>query len=68
MLQIPRCLDSQLTDGGKVVGLTGPPRFTSGKTFWYFVSSVKQHFITLIAGLAYEPGSVTMQLITVKHF
>jgi hypothetical protein len=31
MLRIPHCVDSRLTDGGKVVGSTHLPRFTPRK-------------------------------------
>jgi hypothetical protein len=33
MLRIPHCIDSRLTDGGKVVSLTRRPRSTSQKHF-----------------------------------
>jgi hypothetical protein len=35
MLKIPHCLDSRLTDGGKVVSPTHRPRLTSQKYYLY---------------------------------
>jgi hypothetical protein len=34
MLRIPHCLDSQLTDGGKVVSPTHQPHFTPQKHYF----------------------------------
>jgi hypothetical protein len=38
MLWIPHCLDSRLTDGGKVVSLTHPPQLTPQKHNYFYVS------------------------------
>jgi hypothetical protein len=42
MLRIPHCLDSRLTDGGKVVSLTHRPCFTPQKHYYFSVSGT--HF------------------------
>jgi hypothetical protein len=34
-LRVPHCLDSRLTDGGKVVSLTRRPPFTPQEDSWY---------------------------------
>jgi hypothetical protein len=41
MLRIPHCLDSRLTDGGKV-SPTEPPHFTPQKHYYFYVSGT--HF------------------------
>jgi hypothetical protein len=38
MLRTPNFLDSRLTDAGKVVSLTRPPRFTPQKHFLVLIS------------------------------
>jgi hypothetical protein len=40
MLRIPHCLDSQLTDGGKVVSPTHQPHFTPQKHYYFTVCSI----------------------------
>jgi hypothetical protein len=37
ILRIPHCLDNQLTDGGKVVSPTHPPRFTPQEHYYFFM-------------------------------
>jgi hypothetical protein len=42
MLRIPHCLDSRLTDGGKVASPTHQPHFTPQKHYYFYVSGT--HF------------------------
>jgi hypothetical protein len=42
MLRIPQCLDSWLTDGGKVVGPTHRQHFTPQKHYYFYLSGT--HF------------------------
>jgi hypothetical protein len=56
MLRIPHCLDSRLTDGGKVVSLTHGPRSTQK----HYFSAADTHFCWKLSrpqGLMWPEGS-----------
>jgi hypothetical protein len=44
MLRIPHCLDSRLTDGGKVVSAKHPPHFTIPKHYYEYFYVSGTHF------------------------
>jgi hypothetical protein len=60
MLWIPHCLDSRLTDGGKVVSLTNPPHFTPQK--YYFSFFVMDVTIPLYSSVLNKCTSVKIEL------
>jgi hypothetical protein len=57
MLRIPHCLDSRLTDGGKVVNPTHPPHSSPRKQYYFSVSGT--HFcyrLSKLQGLVRPKG------------
>jgi hypothetical protein len=59
MLKIPQCLDSRLTDGGKVVSLTRRPRSTGNVTITIMYNILRPEHSVSDTGACISDGLVS---------